>query len=609
MSGIGGILSLGNPVDEKSLKCLSEVMFRRGPKANGTWLSKVSDCGLVCTSLHGESPIAVDERFVVVGDVRLDYRDDLKNQLDAKPDASDVELVLAAYARWGKELTAHLEGEFAFAIYDRRSRQLFCARDHFGQRPFFYYHVPGRVFAFASEVRALLNLEQVPTRINEQRILDHLCWFEGLDDSTFYTDIRSLPQASRMELNASRLELEEYWSPFDEITTDATQVEDSIATLRRSVNQCAYDVQNLGVMLSGGIDSASVAAFARSANPSVTALSLVSGPTCNETRRNVTVRDELGLAAEFQNIADLSEFDESIHEYQSTTDDPFSCVLLVGTVYRMAKKLGLDVVLDGTDGGLVMSGHPSYPAQHFRDGNYWRGIREVAALTRRLGGGFREFCSRLRQGLHNDCLPNSARRLLDWWERRRSQSEQRSRSLVNSQFASRMRHHDRYALYRSFVPNLSSISNSEAKALTFSDPHLASAFDRYNRLASFCSVEPRHPFMSKRLIKTLINVPLGEMANRGWRKFGFRASMQKLLPGCVCWPTTQDNLMPVTTKHFINRTIDLATLKKNLLNDLGEFVDRVEVGILFDRFHANGIAIDAAEIWHLNCLWQWYRRH
>ena len=105
---------------------------------------------------------------------------------------TDSRLILEAYLRWGEACPGHLLGDFAFAIWDRRTQTFFCARDHFGIKPF-YYCQTGEQFAFCSCIDGILQLNWIPRRLNEQRLASHLTTFFGDTAATFYADIFRLP--------------------------------------------------------------------------------------------------------------------------------------------------------------------------------------------------------------------------------------------------------------------------------------------------------------------------------------------------------------------------------------------------------------------------------
>jgi len=123
----------------------------------------------------GQQPLSNEDGTIwIAADARVDARDDLVRKLTAcgrtgLEGANDAELLLHAYGAWGQASVDHLLGDFAFAIWDQTQRILFCARDHFGVKPFYYVH-QGRRFAFASEIKALLEVPEVEAQIDPQSL-------------------------------------------------------------------------------------------------------------------------------------------------------------------------------------------------------------------------------------------------------------------------------------------------------------------------------------------------------------------------------------------------------------------------------------------------------
>src|SRR5437016_1845337 len=148
MSGIVGILNLDEaPVDRALLRGMTDAMSFRGPDAQEIWVQGHVGFGhtLLKTtdeSEHEQQPFTLDHQLWIVADARVDAQEELISKLNAhgepvKRGVTDVELLLRAYRIWGEGCVDHLFGDFSFAIWDTAQRRLFCARDHFGIKPFY----------------------------------------------------------------------------------------------------------------------------------------------------------------------------------------------------------------------------------------------------------------------------------------------------------------------------------------------------------------------------------------------------------------------------------------------------------------------------------------
>jgi len=193
-----------------------------------------------------------------VGDVWLTNRDDLVRTLDVR--GSDAELVVAAYDRWGERCIEHLDGELAFVIRDERDGSLFCARDPFGTRPFFYA-LSAEHLSFASDV-VDVDAPRTPdldviksTLVNPHFVDDH---------RTLYREVRKLAPGHTMRVTASDVTTRRYWNPAEITEARSARFGDRVAELRALLEDAVATrmTDGTGAHLSGGLDSSAVAIIA-----------------------------------------------------------------------------------------------------------------------------------------------------------------------------------------------------------------------------------------------------------------------------------------------------------------------------------------------------------
>ncbi|TKB77984.1 MAG: asparagine synthetase B, partial [Nitrospira sp.] len=274
MSGIVGICYRGKrQVEVRDVENMATALAHRGPHGAGVWANGSVGLGHRRLGTTREScketlPL-VDPKgdLVITADVRLDNRSELMALLGIDDfTLSDAALLLLAYKQWGQRCPSMLLGDFAFAIWDSRQQRLFCARDYFGVKPFFYYRSE-RAFVFASEIKALLRVEEVPRRLNETRVGDYL--IGALDDKamTFYRDIFRLPAGHWLVVAENHHEVQSYWSPDPErelrLGSDEEYAEAFREVFQEAVSCRMRDVSPVGSTLSGGLDSSSISCMAR----------------------------------------------------------------------------------------------------------------------------------------------------------------------------------------------------------------------------------------------------------------------------------------------------------------------------------------------------------
>ena len=234
MSGVAGVYFLdGRPVDRGLLERMTDSITHRGPDGVGIWNSGPVGLGhrMLWTtpeSLHEQLPLEdKTAKIVLTADARIDNRDELMAVLDlprnTEREISDGELILSAYEKWGEQCPEKLVGDFAFAIWDERKQRLFLARDHFGVKPLYYYR-SDRVFVFASEIKALLCLPEVPRRLNEARVADYLTVMMEDKTVTFYREIFRLPAGHSMTVSREGAPARPYWA-LDPCARSTVQVE------------------------------------------------------------------------------------------------------------------------------------------------------------------------------------------------------------------------------------------------------------------------------------------------------------------------------------------------------------------------------------------------
>jgi asparagine synthase (glutamine-hydrolysing) len=185
LSGIVGIYDRsGAPVDQALLRALAHFLSYRGPDWRDTWSSGAIGFGHTLLRTTRESqlerqPASLDGQFFITADARIDCREELRIKIAQKNygtpgrTATDSELILHSYAAWGAECVEHLRGDFAFAIWDARKKLLFCARDHFGVKPFYYAEL-GELFLFSNTLDCLRQHPDVSERLNDAAIGDFL---------------------------------------------------------------------------------------------------------------------------------------------------------------------------------------------------------------------------------------------------------------------------------------------------------------------------------------------------------------------------------------------------------------------------------------------------
>ncbi|HEX8074280.1 MAG TPA: asparagine synthase-related protein [Thermoleophilaceae bacterium] len=275
MSAIYGIVRLdGRPVEADELETMRRPMAYWGPDGGGTWREDGAGVGQLVAirtpeDEHEEGPLRLTSGTVVAPAGRLDNRHELLRELSVSEEGrartSDGRLIALAYDRWGEQAFLRLLGDWALAAWHPRERRLVLARDHFGQTAL-YYHRRGDSLAFASSLKGLLALPQVPRRLNELQLARSLVLDVADGAATMYDGVRRMPTAHVLSFDASGLGTREYWSLMDtpemRLASDGEYVERLLDLLGAAVRTRLRSRGPLATTLSAGLDSSTVTALA-----------------------------------------------------------------------------------------------------------------------------------------------------------------------------------------------------------------------------------------------------------------------------------------------------------------------------------------------------------
>jgi asparagine synthase (glutamine-hydrolysing) len=277
MSAIVGIFDRkGAPVERSLLRDLTQFLSYCGPDWRDVWSEGPIGFGHAMLRTTRESiaerqPLSLDGQLWITADARLDGREELRAALEKAErriakDATDPELILHAYAVWDSDCVRHLRGDFAFAIWDRRQEHLFCARDHFGIKPFYYADLDGQ-FIFSSVLDCVRLHPDVSDELNDTAIGDFLLFgMNGEMATTPFRDVQRLAPAHTLLISRDEFLLRRYWTPPVDGRIryrHAHEYEEHFQVLLEKAVNDRLRTDAVGILLSGGLDSGAIASAAR----------------------------------------------------------------------------------------------------------------------------------------------------------------------------------------------------------------------------------------------------------------------------------------------------------------------------------------------------------
>lgn len=271
MCGIAGIV-VENA--ERQIEILNDMLFtlaRRGPDSTGKYFFPNCILGhrrLSVIDLNsGSQPMITKKRQLGItfnGEI-YGYRDIRKSLTDyVFETASDTEVILALYEKYGYSMTSYLPGMFAFALWDETKQELFCVRDRFGEKPFFYSIGENGEFIFASEIKSLIASKIIKPKLRMESLAHYLRRGYIHPSHTIYSNIYSLPPAHTLRFRNGKISIERYWYfPEGNLSISPSDaVEKFKELLTRAIQRQLVADVDVGAFLSGGVDSTSIVAIA-----------------------------------------------------------------------------------------------------------------------------------------------------------------------------------------------------------------------------------------------------------------------------------------------------------------------------------------------------------
>jgi asparagine synthase (glutamine-hydrolysing) len=578
MCGIVGIVSLnGKPVDVTALQRMNDLEAHRGPDGEGfvmgwfhsgrfhhTFLQKSDQwdrslnaqvalghrrLAIIDLSDRGLQPMSVGDAstwIVFNGEIynHLELRSELEAQGYTFRTRTDTEVLLQAYLHWGEDCLSHLEGMYAFAIWDSRRGRLFCVRDRLGIKPF-YYVAAGGFFIFASEIKSLLSFPGVEASADDEAVLGFLAHGNcDYGERTVVRNVKALPAAHSLvlDIGAKQIVMKQYWNlqPRPENGAgDKESIDRLRALLLEIMRKHLLSDVRAGSCLSGGLDSSTVVSLigkiCREQPEAASAVGdrLFTFTSCyeysdiDEREYALTVARSVGANPQlvFPSAVDFWEDFERLAWHQ---DMPFGSFSFYAQwrVMRAAKEAGVKVLLDGQGGDEVFGGYAkfryAYLASLLKTGQFLKMANELGAIIRHgdryvlnLRNGFRYLPKNLRRLMNLDSVLKDVLRVdlsqvysdgsspaTRWW---RNASGPRNGASPWT-IMQRIQIDD---IRIDTLPQL----------LRFED-----------RSSMAFSIEARVPLLDHNLVEYGISLPDNLKVRNGWSKFAIRQAMRDLMP-------------------------------------------------------------------------------
>jgi asparagine synthase (glutamine-hydrolysing) len=564
MCGISGIIDRHNhPVVAADIERMTDLVAHRGPDGCGYYFGSNFALGhrrlaILDLSDAGKQPMCYGDKYVVIYNGEIYNYVELKDKLLRRnyrfTTRTDTEVLLAAYDCWGQDCVNHFNGMWAFALYDMVKNQLFCSRDRFGVKPFYFAERENR-FLFGSEIKQLI--EFFPSRkANRKVLLNYLVLgFEDYDRETFFENVFKLQPGHNLvyDLQSHGFEIARYYSiRVDESKAGLSEPE-AVALYReeleRSVRIRLRSDVKVGTCLSGGLDSSSIASLAagfyhRESKARFSAI------TAKSVDRAFDESHYAALVVQRANLdwhivePDQSDFLNALDQVVRAQDEPFGSPSIVFQFFVMqkAREMNCPVLLDGQGGDETLLGYERYYPTFLRSQPVSRWPKAFFDSSRNSKLDNWQLLSYIFY------FSNPAMRK-QWLKKKNRFLKDEFLDMVDWKMLA--------AVSESYQ---SLISLQEMELSSVQLPHLLKYEDRN---AMRHSIETRLPFIDYQLVELALSLNDSLKIKDGWTKHLLRRAVADLLPEEVTWRRNKIGFEPPLRLWLAKRDDFIGEIKQS----------------------------------------------
>ena len=596
MCGINGIISRSD--DKKNqIQKMNDAIIHRGPDAEGIYVDEQVALGhrrlaIIDITESGNQPIYnEDQRILVVFNGEIYNYKELKQELSHHTFTTntDTEVLVHGYEEWGCELPKKLRGMFAFAIYDQNRKQIFIARDHFGQKPFYYYKTENEIL-FSSELKSFLTYPGFVKELNRKLLGPYLTFSFTPTDETFFKNVYRLPAGTSMviDVNTKEVSTDRYFKlSFEDTDSGYEEMIDQIeAVMKDSVKHHLISDVEVGSFLSSGIDSSYLVSLARPDKTYTVGYEISEYSEINHAK---DLTDRLGI----QNIAGKISKEDYMNALPSVfyhLDEPTSdaCATAVYFLSKLASK-DLKVVLSGEGADEFFGGYNSYGDNFYTKLPLW--IRKTVAAL----------CKVLPQNRYTRYL------------RRRGMSLEESYVSINRNFYDDEL--EQVLTFRDYLKNKDILADTYAEHKKDSKLDKMLAVDiKYwltnnvlaivDKMTMAFSLESRVPFTDIEVFKVSSSLPFNYKIRDGFTKASLREAAKRAIPNESYKKKKLG--FPVPIRDWIREDDFYSDIKRVFDLDIShELFQHAYISKLLDD-HKNKVQDNYRKIWAIYSFLKWY---
>lgn len=626
MCGINGLLYRKvNPDITRQLQLMNTAIIHRGPNDDGVYYTEKIGMGMRRLSVidlsTGNQPMknnAGDVTIVFNGEI-YNYRDlkaGLEQQGAVFTTQSDTEVILKLYERYGEAMLSKLNGMFAFSIHDKRSGEIFIARDRFGEKPLYYHHT-AEEFIWASELKSIIAVKPELRKISQGALTLYFSLTYIPAPYSIYQDIFKLLPGHYLKINTSTLEkqIQEYWdiNPGTKPDTNITyaKAQKQIRHLLfESVEQRMIADVPLGVFLSGGVDSTIIAAImAQNTDQKVKTFSVgYENKRYDESARARQVAKHIG-SEHHEYILDYNDLFGMVDDIVLNYDEPYADSSCLPTYFISSKAVQhVTVALTGDGGDEVFGGYNKYMLPHYRK-----------KVERYLPGFLRPVFS--KKGFADSILSKGDSKSV--FSKMKKVADLLNEDTITGHLnllALGFRQHELDMLFKSsesyagllagYIAKLKP-TDDELKQLRYMDKQISLEGDmlvKVDRASMLCSLECRSPFLDHRIMEYTYQLPDEYLLSNGNKKRILKDTFADMLPdGFFNAPKSGFEIPVGDWLRGQLKNDMLETLSESALQQTGFFNTGYVKKLIGD--HIANKANNARQLWTLYCFQKWFKKN
>ncbi|MDB4871641.1 MAG: hypothetical protein JWL97_2645 [Gemmatimonadales bacterium] len=558
MCGIVGVLNVEGraaPVSTELIGRMRDLMEHRGPDSAGTWIGENGRVGFGHRrlSIIDLSDVASQPMGNEDGSLQIVFNGEIYNHVELRQelvaigghtwrtDHSDTEVILHAFEQWGIDCVSRFRGMFAFALWDARDQALWLVRDRLGVKPLYYSRSGGRL-RFASEIKAILADPTQPRAVNEEGLFHYLSFLTTPAPQTLYAGIEKLPNGCWMKVSADgTTKTHRYWDAFRDVVplTDVPEAEVAeriLESLRESVRLRSVSDVPVGIFLSGGVDSSTIAALFAERGPNVRTFSIgYDGEYASYT-------DELPYARRMANSIHASHHErrltqddliEFLPKMISLQDEPIGDPVCVPVYYvsKLARDAGVIVCQVGEGADELFYGYPGWHlqlrAQRMSDWPVPVSLRRAGMAALAVGGrsGSKTY-ELVRRGAKNQPL---------FWGGAEAFTETSKRRLLSPRLRREFADLSSWEVLSPIRQRFEETSwePTEAHWMTYLDLNLRLPellLMRVDKMSMGASLEGRVPFLDHRFVELALGIPTAMKIAGGRPKHLLKRAVRGVIP-------------------------------------------------------------------------------